>query len=513
MEILSELPEDLQRGLNRAADLLCDARHVLAISHIDADGITSLAIVVSLLRRSKIPHIWRNIHQLNSETITEVAELLRENHSDVVIFSDLGTGQRALIEKMRRQFESVRGIIILDHHLPQSGGNGQSGEEDAGDRMRGEAERRSDIVEINPHLHGMDGSFDVSAAGVAFLLALTMDRRNVDLSELAVVGATGDLQRYYGRGLVGTNKRIAEIGERAGVLLRKRDLTFFGINTRPLPFLLEYCTEPYLPGLTGNRDACMSFFEERDIPLKDDEDKWRMWTDLSPDEKKRAVQGLVGVILEAGYPPSVAQNIIGEVVELLRRPQRSEMRIAKEFATLLNACGRNSRPEIGVRICLGDEEAYSAGRSLLQVHRQNLSSALRRLEENGYEETDGMYIVRDPETPDTIVGIVIGMAQGSKIVPSDRPVIGIATRTSDEGPFVKISGRAHKDLVRKGVNLKEVFVSVARAMNDRHGQLVVEAGGHPMAAGAFVRDEYLDEFLERVSSLLEKTLAKPKNKR
>jgi single-stranded DNA-specific DHH superfamily exonuclease len=130
------------------------------------------------------------------------------------------------------------------------------------------------------------------------------------------------------------------------------------------------------------------------------------------------------------------------------------------------------------------------------------------LETDGFEEKPGMYIVNDSETPDTIIGIVIGMAQGSMIVPIDRPVIGISTNTTDDSPLVKISGRAHKSLIERGVNLKEVFVEVAEQLNISYDTRVAEAGGHPMAAGAFIQKPQLSEFLELTSSKLVKYLSK-----
>ena len=53
-----------------------------------------------------------------------------------------------------------------------------------------------------------------------------------------------------------------------------------------------------------------------------------------------------------------------------------------------------------------------------------------------------------------------------------------------------------------GVNLKEVFSEVAEEMNSKYGILVAEAGGHPMAAGAFVQNDRLEEFIESVSKAL-----------
>jgi RecJ-like exonuclease len=483
------LPEGMATNLSRAVDSLKSSSSVLAISHIDADGITALAIIVAMLQRLGKKHEWRNIHQLNSETILEVKELVEQHNPDLVIFSDLGTGQKYLINEHIIGMEGVNNIIILDHHLPQDD-----------DSDEAEDDQSNSLIEINPSQHGLSGSYDLSGAGAAFLLAYAASPDNVDLTELAIVGASGDLQDYYGKGFSGINKTIIELGVDAGFLSVDRDLTFFGINTRPLPYLLQYSTEPYLPGVTGDGEAAFALLNSLGIEVKSRDDNWRMWVDLESSEKQLIIQSLFSIILEYYSDPQLAKGILGDVISLVKRPHRSELRSAKEFSTLLNACGRNRRADVGVKVCLGDPDAYVEGKALLQQHRANLAMALRRLEDGGYEETEGMYVVNDPQTPDTIIGIVIGMAQGSRIVPENKPVIGVCTNTINEGPMLKISGRCRRHLVDRGVNLKESFVRVGDALNQKHDMLVVEAGGHPMAAGAFVHTEVLDEFLSGVSS-------------
>ncbi|OLS28972.1 MAG: hypothetical protein ThorAB25_17600 [Candidatus Thorarchaeota archaeon AB_25] len=472
------------------------AKRVFAFSHIDADGISALAIISLMLEREEKEFEWKNVHQINSESIVQIEEDVRKYKPNLVIFSDFGTGQMSLIEKHILSIEDVDSVIVLDHHLPTNGIAEPT-----------QDNTPSKLIEVNPHQHGMSGSYDLSGAGTAFLLALFVSLNNVDLSELAIVGATGDLQDYYGRGFVGLNKEIVELGGSSGFLEVMRDLTFFGIHTRPLPYLLQYATDPYLPGLTGAEDACYAFFQDLDIDMRSG-DEWRVWVDLESSEKQRAIQGIIQVVLEHYNDPRVAQGIIGDTIVLSQRPPKTEMRSAKEFSTLLNACGRNRRPEVGVRVCMGDPEAFTEGKTLLQQHRANLASALRRLEEEGYTEMQGMYVVNDPQTPDTIIGIVIGMAQGSMIIPTDRPVIGISTNTTDDSPLAKLSGRAHKRLVERGVNLKEVFVEVADILNEKNETLIAEAGGHPMAAGAFIQKSHLDEFLDLASSKLAKRLGR-----
>lgn len=488
------IPHDMRNLIEIAADAVTHSQNVLAISHIDADGISSLAIVVNMIARLDKNYTWRNIHQLNSETILEVMQLVNDSKPDLVIFSDLGTGQMHLIQEHIATASSVQRIIVLDHHL--------SDEERI---SRDELLERHSIIEINPWHHNLSGSYGLSGAGTAFLLAYEVSEDNMDLTELAVVGATGDLQDYYGKGFNSINKEIIRLGEQHYYLRVDRDLTFFGINTRPLPYLLQYATDPYLPGLTGNEDACFAFFNELGIELKQG-DTWRLWVDLSQDEKQKIIQNLIRIILETYDDPAIASGIIGDVIVLVKRPPRTVLRSAKEFSTLLNACGRNRRPEIGVMICMGDDDAYRTGQTLLQQHRTNLAMALRRLETNHYQEYPGMYVVDDPDTSDTIIGIVIGMALGSRIIPINKPVIGVARNTTDESDTIKISGRCHKSLVDEGVNLRDVFVKVSEMLNSKYGSLIAEAGGHPMAAGAFVKEKQLQEFLDETSAQLESFL-------
>lgn len=494
--LFESLPESMLQLLQEAVDVAKKSKKAMAFSHIDADGISALAIIINVLEREGKEFDWKNIHQINSESILDIETYILEYGPDLVIFTDFGTGQIDLIREHVLHIEGVNHVIILDHHLPQ---------EDSNNVERENLVAR--LIEVNPCHHDISGSAELSGAGMAFLFAMTLSSKNIDQTELAIVGATGDLQDYYGKGFTGVNADIVRLGEEHGYLQVTRDLTFFGINTRPLPYLLQYATEPYLPGLTGDEAACYSFFEQLGIEMKDN-DEWRTWVDLESSEKQVIIQRLIQYIFETYNDPKIAKGLVGEVIVLPQRPEKTEMRSAKEFSTLLNACGRNRKPEVGVKICLGEPEAILQGRYLLQQHRTNLALALRRLETDGFQTLDGLYLVNDPETPDTIIGIVIGMAQGARIIPIDMPVIGISTQVHDDSPLVKISGRAHKQLVKRGINLKATFVAVAEMMNKRYGKLVAEAGGHPMAAGAFIHRDHVEEFLRKSSQHLATILAK-----
>ncbi len=497
MRICDILPEGLREEIEKAAEIIKGSEHVLIVSHIDTDGITSLAILIRALERALINPTWMNLKQLNAQTLNQVLDILSRNNYDTLIFSDMGTGQ--IIEVLRALKPGmINNLIVIDHHLAP---HNISLSREYADSLN------ITLTHVNPLLFGLNGSKDVSSSGIAFLVAICLNENNYDLADLAIIGATGDMQYYYGKGYTGINGEIIKLGEEMGILRLEKDLTFYGRETRILPILLEYATDPFLPGLTGNRDECINFLNYVGIELKDGE-KWRTWRDLESEEKAALIEAIIEHLITNSNEQNI--QIIGDCVSLLNWPEGTELHDAKEFSTLLNACGRNGKPEIGVKICLRDSEAYQKGLYLLQTHRANLAAALSKIQEKGVEDRGNFYIFEDNEISETIIGIVIGMAIGSRLIPIDKPVFGITRSKEESKNLAKISGRLGKNLLSKGINLKEALQYAQNELNSEVGRVVAESGGHPMAAGAFVEFEFLDDFLAFLDLAIAEQIAKKK---
>lgn len=149
-------------------------------------------------------------------------------------FTDLGSG---IISKL-----DGLDYVITDHHMPDIDGG----------------ERIHNWRHFNPHTYGIDGSKSISGAGLAYMISISMNRENRDMADLAMVGASGDLQdaalcRFW---LEQENNRY---WEKRGVLGTMVDLRMFGRHTRPLYKLLQYSDDPFFPGLSGRESACISF--------------------------------------------------------------------------------------------------------------------------------------------------------------------------------------------------------------------------------------------------------------
>jgi len=466
---MTEIMEAFRKEAGRCAEEVRKHRSVHVVSHIDADGLTSAGIICTALERRNIEYTARFVKQLDEKALDTIAN---ENH-EFVVFTDLGSGMCEHIK--------FRGInaVVSDHHQPQ-----------------GTLE-----FHLNPHLFGANGSYELSGSGTTYLLASALGK-NIDLSPLAIVGAVGDMQHLKMGQLVGINREILEEGVRGGHLEFKKDLTLFGKQTRPIYKLLQYSSDPYLPGLTGDEEACIEFLHSLNIRHSQDE-RWRRWIELEVSEKQKIVSGLFQYCLKSGIPAYKIERLISEVYVLLNEREGTEMRDASEFSTLLNATARYDHADIGLAVCMGDREnAYEDARKLLAEHRQNLVNGLMYVKENGVTQLENIqYFDAGSQIKETIVGIIAGMS--STIVENrNLPIIAFA---KTEGG-IKVSARGTQDLIRRGVNLSEAMSTVSAEVGGA-------GGGHDIAAGATIPENVKEEFARKLDLFIGEQLRRKANSR
>jgi single-stranded-DNA-specific exonuclease len=444
-------------------------KNLLVVSHVDADGLTSAAIVCTALERCGLDFQPKFFRQLDEAAMDEVAD----HGADLVLFTDLGSG---MIQQICDRSLSA---VVADHHKPAI------------------CEARP-LAHINPHLVGADGATQLSGSGTSFLLARALAHApgsNDDLAALAMVGAVGDLQDMAHGHLVGINRHILEIGSRAGAVSFSRDIKLFGRQTRPVYKMLEYCQDPYLPGLSGNEDACIAFLKEVGIRLGGE--KWRRWIDLSQEEKASFVTAILQKGLRSGISNVKLERLIGEVYVLLGEQEGTELRDASEYSTLLNATARYGHASVGLQVCMGDrDKAFSEAQRLLGQHRQNLVNGLKLISERGITPLKSIqYFDAGDAILDTIVGIVAGMS--FQMADRSRPILAFAL--TPEGDL-KVSARGTQDLVRSGLDLADALSRSARAVGG-------VGGGHNVAAGATIPPQAKEEFLALMDSMVGQQLS------
>jgi len=471
--------DNLLKNASEAADILSehvDKGEVIHVtSHLDADGLAAAGIIGKSLHR--LGGLFRiRIEKWIDEGI--VNELDAEKPA-VIVFTDLGSGYLDLLKEKL----SNRPVVILDHHQPMG-------------------EPLPNFIQVNPHLSGIDGSHDLSGAGVAYLVAKALDETNVDLACLAVVGALGDLQdKYEQRKLGGLNETIAEEAVKAGCLKVETDLLFFGRETRPIHQALACTTNPFIPGISGEEDKSLAFLTSLKIAPKHKE-KWRALRDLSEKEKKALFSALAEYLNSKGFSGDVALNLIGTVYTLVHEEPWTPLRDAREFGSMLNATGRMDKPSLGIALCIGDRgAALEQANTVLEEYRRTLTRYLNWLTEKPerIQELNNIYVVRGEKFIDEKSISAISTILSTSLAKPEKPLIAYSIVPEEKA--AKISARATVLPADKSVNLGEIMHEAAEKFSGR-------GGGHDVAAGAQIPIENLEPFLKLVDKLVENQLKK-----
>lgn len=472
-EQLSSLQNNAKEAANLILKTIKAGRLIHVASHLDADGLAAAGIIGKALFRL---HARFRI-RIERWVDEKVANRIATDKSNLIIFSDFGSGN---LDVLNNQLAG-NNLIILDHH---------------------QTTERADpsFVHVNPHLHGIDGSKDLSGAGVAYLTAKALDSANIDLAPIAVVGALGDLQdKYPSRALGGANKIIVEDAEKTGGLRIDTDLLFFGRETRPIHKALACTTVPFIPDISGQEDQSVAFLASIGITPKKG-DKWRALRDLSEEEKRKLCSALADHLASKGLSGNVALNLIGRVYTLTREEPWTPLRDAREFSVLLNATGRMGKAGLGVAICMGDRGAALEGADeVLNEYRRTITKYLNWLTEKPerIEELSSIYVIHGQGViDDKMIGTISSVLLTSLPKP-EKPLIAYSAVKEEE--FAKFSARTLQPIVEKGLNLGEILKVAAEKYSGR-------GGGHNVAAGAQVPIANIDAFIKLVNKLVEKQL-------
>ena len=467
-------PEGLFKMAKRAAEQLKawagEEEPITLVSHIDADGIAAAGIMASCLLRLDVPFRVRIVPWMDDEIASELAS----GSEGPFIFTDIGSSYMDLLAKHL----GTRRALVLDHHPP------------AGSPPPG-------WVEVNPHNHGLDGSSDISGAGVAYLVAKSVDGALRALSPLAIVGALGDRQdRREGRELGGLNKLIVEDAVAEGLVEVSQDLVFYGRETRPIHRAIMYTTSPFIPGITYREDMALAVLARAGIKVKED-DRWRTVSDLSEDEKKRLLDTLTAFLTTNGQPPELVGQLVGAVYTLVREEPLTPLRDAREFASLLNACGRMERPDLGVVICMGERgRDLQEAMSILDEYRSSLARYVAWIykEPGVLEEREHVFVLHGGSTiSDRMIAAVASIISSSL----KKPLVAYAFSPDEE--IAKVSARLPPGA--QGLDIGSIMREAASSCSG-------QGGGHDVAAGARIPAGEVERFLKLVDELVGRALGR-----
>jgi len=429
-------------------------KSVHIFSHLDSDGLSSAAILAYALKRADISYQLSVLPQLETRYIEEIKQEII-SYNRFIIFSDFGTGQ---LEFLKKELGSDN-YLILDHHQPEN------------------LKENPDIFHVNPYYYEISGESEISAAGVCYLFAKTLDPKNIDLSSLAIIGALGDMQNKGDKGSFNSaNKSILDDAIKSGKITVERDLSIS--RHQPLYIALAYSLPEKLPAISGNEEKAKLFLNSLQIKMKNEWNEKRNFLNLSTGEKKTLVKALIS---EGG-----GGKLITNYYNLSNFDPISD---AKEMSKLLNACGRLGFPSLGISSLMGDKKALLKAIDKNKIFKRDISVAIRLAEANirNYENINTFY---HNEINEKIIGTICSILVHSKEYLKSKPLIAFA---DSDNHFLKVSARADRELVKNGLNLGKILREVCQKM-----EIINPAGGHPPAAGAKIASTELKIFIEEV---------------
>ena len=473
---------NLTKDASKAASIISDhikKGHIIHISsHVDADGISAGGILGKALLRSGAKFRLRFERWMDDK----VAKRIANEGAKLTIFTDMGSGYLDILSEHLVKKE----VIILDHHQPILDDLPES------------------FVQVNPHTVGIDGTRDISGAGVSYFAAKALDKNNMDLACLAIVGALGDLQdKNKNRKLGGVNKIILEDAVKSGFLEVETDLLFFGRETRPIHQALSRTTNPFIPEISGQEDKSLAFLLNLGIKPKI-KDKWVALRDLTSQDKKIILSAIADHLVSRGLAGDIVSDLVGDVYTLVNEEPWTPLRSAREFSVLLNATGRMDKAGLGAAICMGDrEKCLDEAIKVIQDYRREITKYLSWVTEKSgrLEELESIYVVRGDGFIDEKVLSPVCTILSTTLTGLGKPIIAYAAISGEDQ--VKVSSRGSEPLLKKGLNLGEIMQLASEECSGR-------GGGHDIAAGAQIPISKVDSFIKIVNKLVGKQLVAEK---
>lgn len=453
------LDESLSFFKDKISDCIKSRKSISVTTHIDCDGLTSGSIITKALIRAGA----RCTVRTSKEFSKKVIDSLKKDSRDFHIITDLAGGfANNLDESLGENW------IVLDHH------------------QISEKEHDNQKV-INSWKYGIDGGTEICAGGMAYLAAMALDDKNSDLSAIAVVSALGDRQDQGERkSFIGKNYEIANTAKEEGLMDIDLDLLLVGRETRPLPDALAFTSQPFIEGLTWNRDACLSLLNSSGIQLKD-EGRWRVPAELN-DEEKRLVIETITKFTSGKNATEIMSELIGYTYTFPREDKRSFLRDGREFSTMLNSCGRISRSGVGIAVCMGDRnKILREGETILTDYRKMIREYMNILTNERWRVSESKTCVMvngEGIVPEMMTGTISSLIAGS---PKNAGKI-VILRTGGEENTIKFSSRKSFGC-KSEINLSELMRTGAEKFDG-------VGGGHNAAAGAKITKDKLDGFLD-----------------
>lgn len=417
---------------------------VRIISHNDADGISAAGVMCNAIAKEKGKFHVTIVPRLKDEVLSK---FFKEKYK-LFVFCDMGSANLKGIRRLKGD------VIIADHH-----------------QTNPETTIPDNIIHVNPHLYGLDGTKDVSGSGVSYLTVRPMEYKN--LAGLALVGAFGDMQ--YKNGFSGVNKMILDEGIESHNIEVRDDLKIANKTREPLYKALSHTINPAIKGISGDEEGSVTFLEKIGISYR------IKFTELGNEEKDILKEELVKI------NPEIFSSVYSIPTEI------PELRNLEDYSNILDACGKNKKQGLGLSICIGDrDKSIKEAQDLVKSYSDDLVHGIEWINKEGSVVQDKIqYIYTEEKRKKRIMGTLSSIGLDLEILDPEKPVLAMSRMDN----IIKVSGRTTSKMTEKGVNLGYALENASKSFNG-------SGGGHNIAAGAVIPYREMDNFLNLVDEII-----------
>ncbi|MEJ2278305.1 MAG: DHHA1 domain-containing protein, partial [Candidatus Lokiarchaeota archaeon] len=334
----SQFLENLEIAANAFIDLSSNLREVCVISHNDADGISCLHLILSLLHKMNINYDYF-IYNRSTSWDNYLNGILSKSPSkkNAYILTDVGSNLEELVPIIKKRKEY---FFILDHHEVELG--------------KESFEDLDNLYFVNPTLFGFDGLEHVAGATLTYLFTKKINPLMTKNGWLTIIGIAGDSLKSMDK-LQSFNKEIYEELVMEEVVEDKVGLILFGAMYDSIKNALKYSILPFVPGLGGESDKQIKNF----------------LSNLSLDPDKKLIN------LDEEEIHKIERNIdINNLGHYALMPQKQGMlKFAFEHALLLNIlCFKNISAALSI---IQHRQVTRYAKSLYRDYIDNLTKNLR----------------------------------------------------------------------------------------------------------------------------------------
>ena len=423
-------------------------QEIIIIHHFDTDGITSGAIMGRCLKKLDRKFSIKTIKGLEDEFIDTLPK------NKILLFVDLASGSLKKLSTLSNE------IFIIDHH-----------------------ELSLDSLPENIHIfnwHLYENGENMCSAATAYLITKKLTGKiDQESATLAIIGTVGDMMEKDIGPLANESLKDSEVKIKKGFLIYP--------STRPLNKALEYCSNPYIPGVTGNYEGATTLLREAGIEFT--KLGYKALIDLNEEEMQRLVTSIALRV----HSSEVIEEFLGN---LFLVKFFNKLEDARELSALINACSRMGHSHIALLFCMGNKKAKEQADKIYIKYKQSIVSGLRYVDSSDKIEGKQYILLNARDNiQDTIIGTIASILSMSNVYEEGKIIIAMAYNADKIKVSARIAGRG-KGKSRSGYNLKDVMGEITELTGG-------VSGGHEFAAGCLISKDQEKTFIDLVRKKLD----------